>query len=93
MLSEHQSHLAKIFAGRPDQGAEAYDFGEGKWKETHNGLPVLEGATATFICDLEKFQDVGTHRVFLGHVIEANHIGASPLVYSGRKFGKFLEQR
>jgi flavin reductase len=93
MLSEQQAHLAKIFAGRPDQGAEAYDFGEGKWHESHDGLPVLEDAAATFICDLDKFHDVGTHRIFLGRVIEANHNGKSPLVYSGRKFGKFLEQR
>lgn len=91
LLSDQQAHLAKIFAGRPDQGAAAYDFGEGKWKETHDGLPVLEDAAATFICDLDKFHDVGTHRIFLGRVIEATQSGASPLVYSDRKFGKFLE--
>jgi flavin reductase (DIM6/NTAB) family NADH-FMN oxidoreductase RutF len=90
LLSDAQSDLAKIFAGRPEQDAAAYDFEAANWHDTSDGLPVLENATANFICDLETFYDAGTHRIFIGRVTEAKHSGSSALIYCHRKFGKFL---
>jgi flavin reductase (DIM6/NTAB) family NADH-FMN oxidoreductase RutF len=90
LLSETQSTLAKIFAGRPEKGFEAYDFSQGEWSEDHGVAPLLLNAAANFSCRLETFHDAGTHRIFIGHVIETQHNGALPLVYSHRKFGKFL---
>ena len=90
LLSEHQEDLAKIFAGRPAQGI-AYDFDKASWNSEH-GMPVLRGATANFVCDLESFSDAGTHRIFVGRVIHAMHNSdALPLVYSHRTFGKFVK--
>jgi flavin reductase (DIM6/NTAB) family NADH-FMN oxidoreductase RutF len=89
LLSEEQSALAKIFAGRPEHG-DAYDFAQASWTEEH-GMPVLQGAVASFVCDLETHSDAGTHRIFIGRVIHAIHNGASPLVYSHRTFGKFVK--
>jgi flavin reductase (DIM6/NTAB) family NADH-FMN oxidoreductase RutF len=89
LLSEEQSALAKIFAGRPEQG-EAYDFGKAIWLEEH-GMPVLKGATASFVCDLDSYQDAGTHRIFIGNVAHALHTAARPLVYCNRSFGKFVK--
>jgi flavin reductase (DIM6/NTAB) family NADH-FMN oxidoreductase RutF len=88
-LADDQSHLAKIFAGRPDHGAAPYDFAQGTWHESDSGLPLLDGATASLVCDLETYYDAGTHRIFIGHVISAHHSAARPLVYSHRKFGRF----
>lgn len=90
MLSEDQASLAKIFAGRPDQGQTAYDFTQGQWLENNKAGPVLESAAANFLCKLETYYDAGTHRIFIGRVFEAQHNGALPLVYSHRKFGRFL---
>lgn len=90
MLSEDQAFLAKIFAGRPDEGKTAYDFTQSKWSENNKAGPVLESAAANFLCRLETFYEAGTHRIFIGRVIEAQHNGALPLVYSHRKFGRFL---
>ncbi len=90
MLSEVQSSLAKSFAGRPEMGQKSYDFSQDAWRENSVAGPVLESAAANFMCKLETFQDAGTHRIFIGRVIEAQHNGALPLVYSHRKFGKFL---
>jgi flavin reductase (DIM6/NTAB) family NADH-FMN oxidoreductase RutF len=89
LLSDQQSALAKMFAGRPEQG-EAYDFGAAKWTKEH-GMPVLQGAAANFVCNLESYSDAGTHRIFIGRVIHAMHNGALPLVYSHRTFGKFVK--
>jgi flavin reductase (DIM6/NTAB) family NADH-FMN oxidoreductase RutF len=90
LLSEEQAFLAKIFAGRPETGIEAYDFNQGQWEENVSRGPLLQNAAANFLCRLETFHDAGTHRIFIGRVIEAHHNGALPLVYSHRKFGKFL---
>jgi flavin reductase (DIM6/NTAB) family NADH-FMN oxidoreductase RutF len=90
MLSELQASLAKTFAGRPEQGLQAYDFTQGTWSDEEGAAPVLLNAAANFICHLESFHDAGTHRIFIGRVLEAQHNGALPLVYSHRKFGKFL---
>lgn len=89
LLAESQAPLAKIFAGRPEQGA-AYDFAAATWYEEHQ-MPILQNAAANFICDLESFSDAGTHRIFIGRVIHAIHNGALPLVYSHRSFGKFTK--
>ncbi len=89
LLSDTQSSLAKIFAGRPEHGA-AYDFSAAKWLHDY-GLPVLEGAAANFICDLDTYHDAGTHRIFIGRVTQAIHGGPAPLVYSHRAFGKFTK--
>jgi flavin reductase (DIM6/NTAB) family NADH-FMN oxidoreductase RutF len=88
LLSLEQAPLAKIFAGRPEQG-EAYDFAKATWNEEH-GMPVLQNATANFVCDLESYSDAGTHRIFVGRVIHAMHHDVMPLVYSHRAFGKFV---
>ncbi len=90
MLSENQASLAKSFAGRPELGQTAYDFTQDTWRENHVAGPVLESAAANFLCKLETHNDAGTHRIFIGRVMEAQHNGALPLVYSHRKFGKFL---
>lgn len=89
MLAEDQAQLARIFAGRPADGFKAYDFTQSLWRENEIAGPVLESAAANFLCKLETFHEAGTHRIFIGRVVEAKHNGALPLVYSHRKFGKF----
>ena len=88
-LSSDQAALAQTFAGRPSQGA-TYDFAAAKWNEVY-GIPLLQGAAANFVCDLESYVDAGTHRIFIGRVVHAMHSGSSPLVYNSRSFGKFTK--
>lgn len=89
LLSEQHASLAKVFAGRPEQGA-AYDFGAATWT-VEQGMPVLQDAAANFVCELDSYSDAGSHRMFLGRVTHAIHSGALPLVYSHRTFGKFTK--
>jgi flavin reductase len=91
LLSEQQMFLAKAFAGRPEQGGAPYEFSDKHWLQPDIDLPLLKAASANFICELETFSDVGTHRIFIGRVISAKQGTKLPLVYSHRKFGRFVE--
>ena len=88
LLSEHQVHLARSFAGRPDHGA-AYDFAAADWREGQGGVPVLEHAAATFELELDSWHDAGTHRILIGRVLAASISGLNTLAYHHRKFGRF----
>lgn len=88
LLSEHQVHLARSFAGRPDHGA-AYDFAAGDWRVGQGGAQVLAHAAATFELELDSWHDAGTHRILIGCVLAAEISGLNTLAYHHRKFGRF----
>ena len=87
-LDDSHADMARIFAGRPKHGAP-YEFEVGQWHDSEHGLPLLNGASATFVCALDSFHDAGTHRIFMGRVEEAVSGTVSPLLYHNRTFGKF----
>jgi flavin reductase (DIM6/NTAB) family NADH-FMN oxidoreductase RutF len=87
-LDDSHADMARVFAGRPLVG-EGYVFDDAQWSAAMHGLPLLSGASATFICSMHSFHDVGTHRVFMGLVEEAVSGTVSPLLYHNRSFGRF----
>jgi flavin reductase (DIM6/NTAB) family NADH-FMN oxidoreductase RutF len=87
-LDDSHADMAQVFAGRPKSG-EAYVFDDAQWLAVKHGLPLLQGASATFVCALDSFYDAGTHRIFMGRVEEAVSGTVSPLLYHNRRFGKF----
>jgi flavin reductase (DIM6/NTAB) family NADH-FMN oxidoreductase RutF len=87
-LDDSHADMAMVFAGRPKSG-EAYVFDDAQWEKSRHGLPLLRGASATFVCALDSFHDAGTHRIFMGRVEEAVSGTVSPLLYHNRTFGKF----
>jgi flavin reductase (DIM6/NTAB) family NADH-FMN oxidoreductase RutF len=87
-LDDSHADMAKVFAGRPLIGLP-YAFEAEQWTEAAHGLPLLLGASATFVCGLESFHDAGTHRIFMGRVEQAIAGTVSPLLYHNRAFGKF----
>lgn len=56
---------------------------------SHCGMPIIEGALATFECNLEATHDAGDHVIVVGHVTKANHRGGAPLVFHAGKYGQF----
>ena len=58
---------------------------------SHCGMPIIEGALATFECNLETTHDAGDHVIVLGRVIKAHHRGGDPLVFHGGRYGAFTE--
>ena len=58
---------------------------------SHCGMPIIEGALATFECNLEATHDAGDHVIVVGLVTKAHHRGGDPLVFHGGKYGAFKE--
>ena len=56
---------------------------------SHCGMPIIEGALATFECNLEATHDAGDHVIIVGKVTKAHHRGGEPLVFQGGKYGEF----
>ena len=87
VLGFNNREVAEVFAGRPRTG-KPYDFERHAWEEGSTGQPVLSDATATFECEIECSQDAGSHRIFIGRVVNARRNSAEPLVYCNRAFGR-----
>ena len=77
VLSDRQSALADAFAG------PARRFSPGDWYGTP---PLLHGAAARFICDVERLDAAGTHTLVLGAVTHAERGCAPPLAYTLRGY-------
>ena len=56
---------------------------------SHCGMPIIEGALATFECNLEASHDAGDHVIVVGRVTKAHHRGGDPLVFHAGKYGAF----
>ncbi len=59
--------------------------------QSHCGMPIIDGALATFECTLETTHDAGDHVIVVGRVTKAHHKGGAPLVFHGGKYGAFVE--
>ena len=90
VLGSNSRDVAEVFAGRPQSG-KPYDFARHAWEEGAIGQPVLSDATASFECEIECSQDAGSHRIFIGRVVNAKRNTAEPLVYCNRAFGRVAE--
>ena len=90
VLGFNNTDVAEVFAGRPQSG-KPYDFDRHAWEEGSMGQPLLTDATASFECEIECSQDAGSHRIFIGRVVNARRTTAEPLVYCNRAFGRLAE--
>ncbi|APE28675.1 flavin reductase family protein [Aurantiacibacter gangjinensis] len=65
---------------RPDR------FGVGEWVDEHE-VPVLATAQSSLICKTAHRQVFGTHTIFIGELLAANHRDdATPLTYFDRDY-------
>ena len=87
VLTRKQQPVAETFAGRTElTGADRFQVGD--WADADTGAPVLEGAIASFDCDLEQAVDFATHVILIGRVRKtvSDNRDAEPLVYVGGGF-------
>ena len=56
---------------------------------SHCGMPIIEGAMASFECNLEATHDAGDHVIIVGRVMKVHHLGGKPLVFHGGVYGGF----
>lgn len=84
VLSHDQENLVGAFSGPSDKdpfGATAL------WAALETGAPILKDALASLDCTLDQIINIGTHSLFVGHVV-AVRIGSAKqgLVYFDRAF-------
>ena len=61
-------------------------FAVGTWSELH-GVPVLESAQSSFVCQRRHCHEFGTHTIFIGELVAAKHrADAAPLTYYDRHY-------
>jgi len=56
------------------------------WHEGLAGLPLIDGAAATFTCARHQLVDAGDHVILIGEVLENSATGAEPLVFSQGRY-------
>lgn len=86
VLKDDQSLLADVFASRlKDKYADKFDCTE--WKAGLFGQPVISGVLVAFECKLVSHNQVGTHHVCIGEVMDAV-LGddGNSLIYAGREY-------
>ena len=82
ILAADQKALAERFAGKRDSR-----WADVAFTESDSGLPLLDGAAATFECFNRSRYQEGDHTIFVGEVERCFHReGASPLLFHGGKF-------
>lgn len=87
VLSDDQRQISDVFAGRvKTETGDRFACGAWLWRAT--GAPVLVGAAAHFDCQLEASHEHGSHRVFVGRVVDAKAGRGAPLVYCDRSYGR-----
>ena len=85
-LSAEQSHLADTFAGRPTNGVP-FDFDAASWTTLETPAPVLVDAVANLDCVIHEIVEAGSHTIFIGRVVGAQHRNVKPLIYCDRTYG------
>jgi flavin reductase len=89
LLSDTQTHLAEVFAGK----AQGDRFASAAWRRLASGAPVLEGALASFDCVLSGALRPSSHHVCLGEVRSVLLGTGRPLVYHDRGYGRVHMER
>jgi len=83
ILSDDQKEIADLFAGKSNE-----QFANIAYDVTSNGVPVIRNAAAFIECRISRQMDVGTHTIFIGHVVEAGAEQSSPLIYHGAGYAR-----
>lgn len=85
LLPDPSGDIALRFAGADGATGEA-KFSLGTWREDGRGLPVLEEALVAFSCEVTGAMDAGSHRVFVGRIVEIAHGDGKALVFEQSRF-------
>ena len=84
VLAQDQQAVCDAFV-RAEGGFDAVP-----WSEGPEGLPLLDGCLARFLCRREALLDGGDHAILLGRVWAASRRDGAPLVFQSGRYGGFL---
>lgn len=91
MLSEDQHNVARLFS-TPGLAPEGR-YAEGEWHYLETGSPVLNGATVSFDCLVEKCIEWGTHNLYIGRVVATETFDHEILLYKDGAFRQVAKHR
>jgi flavin reductase (DIM6/NTAB) family NADH-FMN oxidoreductase RutF len=78
----HRALADRFSSGAPGEAR----FAAGRWIEGGHGVPILEDALASFVCEVVRTVGIGTHNIFFGRVVEVRVADGSPLLYGGGQY-------
>ncbi|MFO1293102.1 MAG: flavin reductase family protein [Rubrivivax sp.] len=81
VLAEAQLELSRAFASR-----HGHRFAEDQWLRDDDGLPLLAGAAACFVCEKTAAHEAGDHELFIGRVLRLADSHAPPLLFQGGRY-------
>lgn len=85
LLASDQEPLAQVFASKQ----LAHEKFEAVTHTVEHGVPVLDGALAWFVCDVDAHHAGGDHTITIGHVTALHHEpGMQPLRYERGMFSR-----
>lgn len=92
LLHEGQHRISDLFAGRTQPGEHAARFDAVDWSPGALGQPVLEGATASFECQVATSVLWETHYIVVGRV-SAIRLSDDPaaLLYGQRAYRRAVQ--
>lgn len=76
VLGEAQRDVSNTFASKIDDR-----FAQVAWHRSEQGVPLIDGAIARFICRRVNSIDAGDHVILLGEIISFDHDGGAGLGY------------
>jgi len=82
ILSAVQEPLSRRFSSRVDDR-----FATVAWRPGQDGLPLLDGAVATFECRYWARYPGGDHEIMVGEVIACQRSDMAPLIYCQGRMG------
>lgn len=85
LLAEDQQEVSNVFAGFGED-PDADRFLTGEWTTAVTGSPVLTQALVSLDCVFVESREYGSHRVYIGRVVNVNTRDTAPLVYSRRQY-------
>jgi flavin reductase (DIM6/NTAB) family NADH-FMN oxidoreductase RutF len=81
VLADEHRHWSDRYAGRHGEAIQR-EFGDVPHRLTDDGLPLLEGALASFVCRVVSIHPAGDHSLFVGLVEHLEYApGKTPLVF------------
>lgn len=90
MLSEGQTQLSELFAGRTNENENRLAQVETETLVT--GAPLIKGGLAWLDCRVVHTYDAGMNRLFVAEVVAARGLEAgTPLVYFNRQYWRLSE--
>jgi flavin reductase ActVB len=85
VLAAGQEEIARRFATKGIDKME----GTPSLPGSETGIPLIEGALATFECKTAGSPDAGDHTILIGEVIAVQASEHEPLLFYDRRFGRF----